>query len=161
MFPYEIVSTLFFFVLGIWVAVSSCAMGFGKWEDPGPGFMGVLSGTVLSLLSLLWLGISWARRHHGSPSNVKFFPEKQSPISIAKTFLPLCCFALFLEYLGFLICSFFFLAFLFKENSRSWWYSLRISFIVSILTFFIFQVWLQIQFSEGLIPIYRIKKWIF
>jgi hypothetical protein len=161
MLSYEIVSTLFFFVLGIWVAVSSWAMGFGKWEDPGTGFMGVLSGAVLSLLSLVWLGYSWAKRPASGSPPVKFFPETQSPLRILKALIPLCCFPLFLEPLGFLICAFIFLSILFKEDFKSWFYSIRLSFIVSFLTFIIFQVWLQIQFPDGLIPIYRIKKWIF
>lgn len=161
MLLYDIVSTLFFFALGISVAVSSWATGFGKWEDPGPGFMGVLSGTALSFFSLLWLGYSWAKGPERRSAPIAFFPEKQSPARIFRVLIPLCCFPLFLESLGFLICTFIFLSILFKEDSRSWSHSTLSSFAVSLGTFVIFQVWLQVQFPEGLISIYRIKKWIF
>lgn len=160
MLRYEIVSTLFFFVLGICVALSAWKIGFGKWEDPGAGFMGVLSGAALSTLSLLWLVYSSFKRPANSSPPVRFFPERESPSRILKVLIPLCCFPMFLEPLGFLICTFFFLSVLFKEESRSWLYSIMLSLIVSLMTFIVFQVWLQIQFPEGIVPIYRIKKWI-
>jgi hypothetical protein len=161
MLSYEIVSTLFFFALGAGVAVSSWGIGFGKWEDPGPGFMGVLSGAALSLLSLLWLGRSLTQKQNGRLAPARFFPEARSPIRILRVLLPLCAFPLLLEPLGFVICAFLFLSVLFKEDSRSWSYAVALSLAVSLSAFVVFQVWLQIQFPEGLIPVYRIKKWIF
>jgi hypothetical protein len=161
MLSYEIVSTLFFFVLGAVVAAASWATGFGKWEDPGPGFMGVLSGTALSFLSFLWLGYSWAKRPANEATPIKFFPEAQSPARIIRALIPLCGFALFLESLGFLICTFLFLSILFKEESKSLPRTLLFSLAVSLVTYVVFEVWLQIQFPEGLLPLYRIKKWIF
>jgi hypothetical protein len=157
---YDSISTVVLLVLGLWVTASAWSLGFGRWEEPGTGFMGVLSGVILSLLSLLWLGISLARRMHGASTHKGFFPEKDSLRNVIGVFLPLCCFTLAFERLGFLICSFCFLAYLFKEDSRGWWPAVRLSLIVSIMTFIIFQVWLQIQFPEGLFPLYRIKQWI-
>jgi hypothetical protein len=161
MLSYEIVSTLFFFVLGVTVAVASWATGFGKWEDPGPGFMGVLSGTALSFLSVLWLGYSLAKKPASGSPPIKFFPEAQSPTRIIRALIPLCGFAIFLESLGFLICTFLFLSILFKEDAKSWSRTLLLSLAVSLATYIVFEVWLHIQFPEGLLPLYRIKKWIF
>jgi hypothetical protein len=161
MLSYEIVSTLFFLVAGVVITVSSWAIGFGKWEDPGPGFMGTLAGAALSVFSLVWLVYSWAKRHAGGSSPIKFFPEPQSPAKIIKVLVPLCGFALLLESLGFLVCTFLFLAFMFREDSKSWSRTLLFSLAVSVATYLVFEVWLQIQFPEGLLPIYRIKKWIF
>jgi hypothetical protein len=161
MFSYEIVSTLFFLAVGVAITISSWAIGFGKWEDPGPGFMGTLSGAGLTLLSIIWLAYSKAKRPQGSSQPIRFFPESQSPVKIIKVLLPLCGFALFLKSLGFLICSFLFLTFLFKDNSRSWSRTLLYSLAASITTHLVFEVWLQVQFPEGLLPTYRIKQWIF
>lgn len=161
MLSYDIVSTLFFLAIGVITTISSWTIGFGKWEDPGPGFMGALSGAALSLFSLIWLVDSWAKRHAGGSSSIKFFPEAQSPARIIKVLVPLCGFALLLEPLGFLICTFLFLAFLLKDDSKSWSRTLLFSLVVSVATYLVFEVWLQVQFPEGLLPIYRIKKWIF
>jgi Tripartite tricarboxylate transporter TctB family len=157
---YDIISTVVLLIFGLGVTVSAWSLGFGRWEEPGTGFMGVLSGVVLSLLSLVWLGISLTRRMHGASSYKGFFPEKDSLRNIIRVLLPLCFFTLIFEHLGYLISSFLFLTYLFKEDSKGWWPSVRLSLIASILTFLIFQVWLQIQFPEGFLPLYRIKQWI-
>lgn len=157
---YDILSTIALLIFGLWVTFSALSLGFGRWEEPGSGFMGTLSGVALSLLSLLYLGISLVKRHRFPPGRRDFFPENESLKRVISVFIPLCLFTLLFEHLGFLICSFFFLSYLFKEKSESWWPAVRLSFIVSILTFLVFQVWLQIQFPEGILPLYRIKQWI-
>ena len=162
MFSRETVGTLFFLAVGVVITLSSWGLGFGKWEDPGPGFMGTLSGAALALFSAVWLIYSWAKDPRTSTSPpTRFFSEAYSLRRIVKVLLSLCAFTLLLGHLGFLICTLLFMSFLFKEDARGWPRTLLYSFVTSIATFLIFELWLQVQFPEGLLPTYRIKQWIF
>ncbi|MBW2148747.1 MAG: tripartite tricarboxylate transporter TctB family protein [Deltaproteobacteria bacterium] len=158
---YDFVSTLAFCILGLLVIVGGIRLGFGHWNDPGQGFMAILSGITLSILSVLWLAITLVKKSTSGTTKT-FFPAPDSYKKMILTLLPVVLYALLLNKLGFLITTFLFLIFLFKViEPQRWSKAIGTAFIATVCSFCLFQLWLNVQFPDGLISIYWIKKWIY
>ena len=147
--------------LGVWVALGGWQLDFGEWRDPGPGFIPVLSGILIFSLSALWLAMTLIKKWGMEPRR-KFFSEPGSLFKIALSVLALVVYTLLLSQVGFLISTLVLLIFLLRAiEPQSWRMTLTMAFLVTIFCVLCFQVWLQVQFPEGLFSIYQIKKWIF
>jgi hypothetical protein len=71
-------------------------------------------------------------------------------------------FALLLEPLGFPLTTLAFMIFLLRViEPQPWGLALTLSVATMILCVIVFQVWLQVQFPEGPVSIYAIRKWAF
>jgi len=157
---YEFHSAFFFFVLGIVVIAGGLKLGFGQWQNPGQGFMAVLAGIALAFLSAVWIVLTIIKHEKRSPKS--FFATGQSQRHVLLTLLSLMLYALVLNALGFLLTTFLFLVFLFRViKPQSWTRMLITALIISIGSFFLFEVLLKVQFPQGLLNLYRIKHWIF
>jgi putative tricarboxylic transport membrane protein len=158
---YDFISTSAFFLLGLLVIIGGMRLGFGHWNDPGQGFMAVLSGVVLSALSVLWLVITMVQTSVFDKSRT-FFPAADSYKKALLTLLPLVLYALVLNKFGFFLSTFLFLLFLFKAiEPQRWDKAIGTALVITVCSFVLFQLWLNIQFPEGPISLYTIKKWIF
>ena len=158
---YEIISTLFFMALGVWVAIGGWRLQFGEWKNPGPGFIPVLSGILIFLLSALWLVMTLVKKW-GMGERKIFFSEPGSSLKVILSVLALVFYAILLDRVGFMISTFVLLIFLFRAiEPQSWKISIAMAFIVTFFCVFCFQVWLQVQFPEGLFSIYLLRKWIY
>ena len=161
MWIYDIISAVFFSLLGIAVILGGFQLGFGQWQDPGQGFMAVLAGVSLTCLSLVWIAITLTKQR--SPGDVKsFFATEQSHRNVSMTLLPIALYALFLNTLGFPLTTFLFLMFLFRViEPQSWLRSLVTALIVAVMSFILFEILLKVQFPPGILNISRVKYWSF
>ena len=157
---YDIVSTLFWMTLGLYVTISGVRLGFGEWQDPGSGFIAVLSGCGLLLLSAIWLVMTIAKRWGLTPTK-KFFAESTSYKRVLLIILSLLVFAALLDWAGFMITTLVFLVFLFRSiDPQRWRIAIPLALGIAIICFIVFQLWLQVQLPEGPLSIYSITKWI-
>jgi len=158
---YDIISAVFFSVLGVAVIIGGFRLGFGQWQNPGQGFMAVLAGTGLAGLSLLWIALTLTRRP--SSNGLKsFFATGQSYRHVSLTLMPLLLYAVFLNTLGFPLTTFFFLVFLFRTiKPQSWRHSLVTALVVAVMSFILFEILLKVQFPPGIFNLSGIKYWIF
>ena len=147
-------------LLGIYVIGSGIRLGFGDWHEPGPGFIAVVSGSLLLCLSAFWLLMTLLKKW-GMEAQRKFFKEPDSPKKVLLTVLSLAGFALFIKGAGFMISSFLFMIFLLRAvEPQKWRITILLSLTVTVLCVIVFQLWLQVQFPEGPLSIYRITKGI-
>ena len=145
--------------LGLYVMASGFDLGFGEWHEPGSGFIAVLSGGLLFSLSVLWFGMTLLKKW-GREERKKFFKEPDSFKKVLLTLLPLIGFTLILNRVGFMISSFLLLGFLLKAvEPQRWRITILLTLIVTILCVLVFQVWLKVQFPEGPVSLYSIRKW--
>jgi hypothetical protein len=123
--------------------------------------MPVLSGIALALLAAVWLALT-ILQHGGMRTAKSFFTTGQSHRNVLLTLLPLVLYAVLLETLGFPLTTFLFLIFLLRViKPRSWSRCLITALIVSVTSFFLFEILLKVQFPPGVFNLNRIKYWIF
>jgi len=147
--------------LGVYVIISGFKLGFGDWHEPGSGFIAVLSGSLLLVLSMLWLVMTFLKKGSLEASR-KFFKKSGSYKKVSLTVFALAAYALLIKPLGFLLSTLLLMVFLLKAiEPQRWKLTLIMAITVTVLCVIIFQIWLQVQFPEGLLGIYRLKKWTF
>lgn len=157
---YDLISTMFFMALGLYFVVSGWMLGFGGWHQPGSGFIAVLSGCLLFGLSGLWFVMALVKRWGIEPTR-RFFPESGSLRRVLSLMAALVGFTLILEKAGFVIACFLLMVFLMRAiEPQSWRLTLFFALIVTFVCVLVFQVWLKVEFPEGWINIYAIRKWM-
>jgi putative tricarboxylic transport membrane protein len=159
---YDLVSTLCLMALAVYVTASGFRLGFGEWREPGPGFLAVLSGLALGTLAAVWFGMTWAKWRGHRETARRFIAEVGGLRKVSLTAVALVAFASLVEPLGFPLTTLAFMIFLLRViEPQRWGLALTLSVVTVVLCIVVFQVWLQVQFPEGLVSIYTIRKWIF
>jgi putative tricarboxylic transport membrane protein len=159
---YDLVSTLFLTVLAACVTVSGFRLGFGEWREPGPGFLAVLSGLTLGALAAVWFGMTFAKPRGPGETARQFIADAGGLRKVSLTAAALVAFTLLVEPLGFPLTTLVFMIFLLRViEPQRWALALMLSVVTVALCVVVFQVWLQVQFPEGPVSIYAIRKWIF
>ena len=139
-------ASLFLLGTGMGICLLSLQYDIGTLAGPGPGFIGLCSGSAVSLFSIVGF---LSNRRKGKKERRFFGPLWLNPLIIL---LLLIGFALFLSFLGFLICTFFFMAILLgKTKAYSWKVVWGWSLGTAVVLYFVFQVWLQAQLPTGLL----------
>jgi putative tricarboxylic transport membrane protein len=138
-------------LLGILVIIESFKLGFQTFSNPGPGLFPFILGTLLCLLvSPTLIG---ALKGSETGEGIK----EEYPTNLKKLIVVTACFLgffFFLDTLGFLIITFFFLFGLFWiENPGKWLYVLALSVLVDAFAYLVFGVLLEISFPTGLLGI--------
>jgi hypothetical protein len=137
------ITYVFFLIVSMGGLYRSFDYGVGSVAHPGPGFFPLLSSLLLALFSIillitfqpkelsLWSGLKWTRVIY---------------VSCIMLF-----YGLFIERLGFLLCNFVALTFLFCAIERPKWYAVGGASLLIALSFdFFFRVLLEIPFPRGL-----------
>ncbi len=148
--------TCFFWLL---LATATCAgalrLNVGTPSEPGSGFLPLGIGFLMGILALVHLMRITFRKE-----------EKEQPLMgevrwkrAAWVVVSLVIYALLLPLMGYLLTTFFLLAFLFSVYERKkWWVVGGAGLIVVVVTYLVFHLWLKVQFPAGFI---RIGTWIF
>ena len=157
---YDLISSIAFMALGVYFVFGGWRLGFGKWGQPGSGFIAVLAGCLLFGLSGIWFAMALIKRW-GMEASRRFFPEAGSLRRVLSLTLALLGFNLILEPAGFVISCFMLMVFLMRAiQPQGWRATLLFAFLTTLLCVLIFQVWLKVEFPEGVINLYAIRRWI-
>jgi hypothetical protein len=122
-------------------------MGVGTLQKPGMGFITFGASALLGILSLtLFLRTTLKGGH-----------PKTGPILAAKlwkrvllTLVALLIYVRLMPLAGYLISTFLLMSFLFWiVRGKKWWWVLISSFLTTLITYYVFSVWLKAQFPEG------------
>lgn len=139
-------------VLGIALGIGSLRLGLGSLHKPGPGFMPFLTGVLLGLMGLLLAFLDTRKRSEEKGEekvSLRQFWGK-GVYSLAASFL----YAFFLDPLGFIVATFLLIFSLLKiMGTRKWFTPILISFLTVALSYFIFDLWLRIDFPKGILRI--------
>ena len=143
-------SGIFWIVLGGAITGSSFFYGVGSFSAPGPGFITLLAGAVLTLLSVI-LFISSTRGKGVGESLHSLWEGRQTGKALYILGL-LVAYMFLVTPLGFLLSTFLLLIFLFRVQAA---YSLRkvifLSATATVASLVVFDVWLGVQLPRGLI----------
>ncbi len=142
-------SSLFWMMIGIIICIFSAKLTLGTLRSPGPGFLPFATGAILTGLSFIY-HLQSRKTLVADEKPKPIWKEKNRGIKMLLTVLALLIYAVTMEYIGFLMSTFVFLAFLlrFIEPQR-WSVVLWGSLLTSSASFLIFEVLLQCQLPRG------------
>jgi putative tricarboxylic transport membrane protein len=146
-----IIGGLFFLIVGLIFAVYSRSVDIGDWSEPGAGFLPFYGGLGMIGMAVLLVVISLAGTDAGTAVD-PFFPESDSWKRVLRTFLALVAYNLLLRPLGFVLVTFFFVAFLVKFIfPQSWIRSLTTAALSTVCVQTVFVNLLEINFPKGIL----------
>ena len=141
-------ASIFWFLLGGAITVSSFYYGVGSLSEPGPGFITFLAGSALTLLSIA-LFISSGILKEGVQSLHNLWEGCRT----GKVFYIIALLIIYMFLVtpvGFLLTTFGILAFLFRVQGK---YSMKkvisIAAVATTVSFIIFDKWLGVQLPRG------------
>ncbi len=135
--------------IGLFICAGSIRLNLGTLHKPGSGLTPFVTGILLTALGVilnLWRSLARGEgQARGGENPLRNFGKKG-----LLSLLSLVLYALLLEPLGFLIATFFCLLSLFKiMRPRGWGVPVLISLASVIVSYFVFSVWLRIDFPRG------------
>jgi putative tricarboxylic transport membrane protein len=143
-------SSLFWFIVGIAISLSSLKYGIGSLSQPGAGFITFFPGMIISLLSAA-LFIS-SRRDRDNVSRLRDLWAGFDLKKVAYAILLLAVYILAFKPVGFVASTFVLLAFLFRLKSAYRLSTvLAMSIAFTIVSYVVFALLLKTQLPQGLL----------
>ena len=142
-------SSLFWAGVGVVICIFSVKLSLGTLRNPGPGFLPFATGAILAGLSFIYHLQS--RGGLSAESKAKpIWKDKHRGFKMVLTVFALMVYAVAMEYLGFLMSTFVFLAFLLRFIEPQRWTTVLLgSLLASGVSFCIFDLLLQCQLPRG------------
>ncbi|MBI4964416.1 MAG: tripartite tricarboxylate transporter TctB family protein [Desulfomonile tiedjei] len=138
----------FWLVLAVAVCVESWSLGIGEFTSPGPGFLPFWAGVLLGLLSLISLVQTATEKAKEEPSvwaGVKI-------LKLGLVILTLLLYVALLNTLGFFLCTFLLLLFLFRAVEPYRWHVVLLASILSLAAVYVFFVLLlDVRLPSGIL----------
>jgi hypothetical protein len=143
---------IFFFLAAFLIWQAAFTMPLGRIGKPGPGFLPFWLGIILALLSaILWVDATVRKQPPSEGQTQPVSGKKRWPLNVIWTTIAILVYSLLIEYVGFFICTFFLLLFLFGIIGRQkWWVALLGSCLVTLICHYGFRVALQVQLPRGI-----------
>jgi hypothetical protein len=112
------------------------------------GFMTFGASVILGIFSLILLARSLLKRKEVEITSASFGSTWKRPLVVM---IALIVYGILLPFLGYLICTFLLMSYLFwLLKGTKWWLVLSSSFLATIGTYYIFSKLLSCNFPEGL-----------
>lgn len=141
-------SSIFFFGLGITVSLCSLKYGHGMFSAPGPGFIGFWSGIAISFFGLIGFFVTLKKGSSKKTESMFGTFWFKSLIIL----LSLIGYTTFLNFLGFLVCTFLFMfSLLWLIEAHDWKLILVGSVSTAMASYLVFHVWLKTQLPMGIL----------
>lgn len=143
--------SLFWLMLGLLICFGSSKMDVGALSHPGPGFFPFLCGILMIGSSAVILFKSMINKNEGSKTKKfsLFFSNFKNGVVV---FLSLLAYMFFLNFLGFILCTFLFMGVSLRIIGHQKWRTVILgSFFTSIGAYILFQWLLMSQLPKGII----------
>jgi len=142
-------SSLVWFGIAIGICLGSLKLSLGEFHNPGPGFLSFAAGFLLGALALV--NYFQSRRIRSAEKKSKpFWANRNKGFKMVLTVFALLGYAMGMDYLGFLLSTFIFLAFLLKViEPQRWSVALLGALSASATAYCIFELLLQSQLPKS------------
>ena len=146
----DIISSLVWMGVGITFCIGSLQYEFSRMGTIGGGFFPFLAGSVLVVLSIILLISALSVKKEAEIVRENFLPYPDSLRKLLLGFSALFAYVLILQFLGFFLTTFLFMAFLlrFIEPQR-WRVVFPAAFLTSTGAHIVFHLWLKVQLPTG------------
>ena len=146
---YDRGSSLFWLFFSVFVFIESLRLGVGTLRNPGMGFLAFGASGLLGILSLILLLQAICKK-----AEIRIQPIFAGILWIRVIFIlvALLIYSQVLPFGGYLVTTFFLMGSLFWiVEQQKIGRSLILSFLTTLITYFVFSKWLNCQFPEGLL----------
>jgi putative tricarboxylic transport membrane protein len=143
----DLISSLFWMTSAGLIIFGSLRLQLGVPQNPGPGFLPFLVGILLLILSAALLIRSLRERREEDPAKASGSAKR---VKLFGTVAALLVFPFAFPHLGFLLTTIPLMIFLSRVvGELNWKISLTIGHATSFFMYFLFKVWLKVQFPTG------------
>lgn len=140
----DLTGALFWLAIAIFISLEGFThLKLGTLRSPGPGFFPFWGGLLLAGLSLILLARSLKSRERLGSTVIPW-------TALLVVLSALLSYLLFLETVGFVLVTFFFLLLLFRFGKTGWLKSGAGAVVATSLAYALFRLWLQVQLPRGL-----------
>jgi len=148
------ISGIFWLCFAVLVIIQSYHLGLGTLHKPGPGFLFFWVNIVLAIMSLIVLIRAWVSKKEEGPQPAIFGTQNVSKIIFVM--ISLFLYALLMEIIGFIpVTLLLFIYLLGIIEKKKWFYTIFVSVVVTVISYLIFETWLQSQLPKGLLGFLR------
>ena len=141
-------SSIFWMLCSVLIILGSLRLPVGEAHNPGSGFLPLLIGVLMAILStaLLLRSVRKKKVEEAPPAL-----NSENRFKLIATFLALLIYVPAFPFLGFIFATIPLMVFLFKTiGEMGWKISLVGGTLLSLGMYMVFKVWLQVQFPIGL-----------
>ena len=144
----ERISGLVLILFSVLIMVESRKYPIGTVDNPGPGFLPMLLGFVLGLMSLaLWIK-TWIKVK--TQIQKTSWPDRQGLIKIIAIFIGILLFTILFEVTGYFLNIFLLFLLLLRPIGRQRWsMTLMISIGAVLVSYLLFDWWLKVPLPRG------------
>ena len=145
-------SSLFLFILSLAVLYGSVKLGMGTLGSPGPGFLPFWAAIVLSISSILHFLLNVFSKTQKSKGSIwKNLWEGKKWWKVIYILFALGIYTVFLNDIGFILCTFFLIWFLLTViQIRRWYIPLIEGALITLAIYIVFEKLLAIGFPKGI-----------
>ncbi len=147
------IGSIFWLSVGLYVAIKAYFLGLGSLHHPGAGFIFFVAAILLIILSFVDLASSLAKKPERGREKEEY--SLWRGILWQKVLLVvvgLSTYIFFYNFLGFFVSTFLLMILLFKGvEFTKWWIAIGSSIITILISYFIFEVWLEVPFPAGIL----------
>ncbi len=149
-------SSLVWVGVGIWICIGSLMLSLGSFKHPGPGFLSFFAGLIITCLAfVVHLQSRKTRPGEKEEKSEPIWADRCKGRKMMLTVVALLVYAGAMNYLGFLISTFIFLAFLLRViEPQRWSVALLGSALASAIFYSLFEIGLQSQLPKGILRIF-------
>ncbi len=141
-------SSLAWLLFGLLICLGSVRLSLGDFRNPGPGFLPFITGAILTGLSSVVLLQS---RRAGGGETKPFLSDRRRATKAFLTLFALLAYAVGMDYLGFLVSTTVFIAFLLAVVEPQKWYVVVLgSLLSSGVSYTLFEILLQSPLPKGI-----------
>ena len=149
------ISGIVWLCFAVLVIIESNHLGLGTLHKPGPGFLFFWVNIVLVIMSLIVLIRAWAGKKEAGPQPAIFGGQNVSKIVFV--LISLFLYAILMEPVGFILITLLFFLFILKIiEKKRWFYTVFVSVVVTVISYLIFETWLQSQLPKGVLEFLRL-----
>jgi putative tricarboxylic transport membrane protein len=140
-------SPFFWIIISTLVVILSSKLPFGSFANPGAGFLPLLVGVLMFLLSFILFIQSFSKKEEG----VKTLWTKGGTGRVLLILSSLVFYGLFLEKFGFILMTFLLMGFLLLAIGKvRKSVVILLSLLSSLGCYGVFQLWLNVQLPKGI-----------
>lgn len=148
------ISGIFWLCFAVLTIIQSYHLGLGTLHKPGPGFLFFWVNIILAIMSLIVLIRAWVSKKEEGPHPTIFGTQNVSKIIFVM--ISLFLYALLMETIGFIPVTLLLFIFLLGIiEKKRWFYTIFVSIVVTVISYLIFETWLQSQLPKGLLEFLR------
>ncbi len=142
------ISGIFWLCFAVLATIESYRWGLGTLHKPGPGFLFFWVNIVLGIMSLVVLIRAWVSQKEEGPQHAIF--GTQNVLKIVSVLASLFIYVLLMESVGFIPVTLLLFIFLLGiVEKKKWYYTAFVSILVTVISYLIFETWLQSQLPKG------------